>query len=248
MKWNKNLLLLFALIMAMISCKKENRWDCIKRTGSKTSEWRTLDNFNEVIVKSAFKIKLIGDGSEKIEIYGGKNLLPQIKTFVDGKSLCLENKNRCNWARDLNNEITINIHYKNLSQVFIYSTCSLTSADTIKTHSFKIEIIEGTAEINIPFKGEQLIFRQQSGTGNYCFSGTADSCNFYNKGTGYVYADGLESNIAHVYNKSTGDCFINAKKRLTIEYTGSGDTYYKGNPETIIFDEENSSGHVFSLQ
>src|ERR1035437_4805479 len=32
-------------ICAFLSCKKENRWDCLKRTGEQTTEIRTLPPF-----------------------------------------------------------------------------------------------------------------------------------------------------------------------------------------------------------
>ena len=87
------------------SCSKENRWDCIKRTGKPAIETRTLPPFTKIYLKDNIDLFIKQGITEEVKIEAGSNLISLIKTEVDSGILHISNDNRCNWARSYKNGV-----------------------------------------------------------------------------------------------------------------------------------------------
>lgn len=240
----KTLSFIFILCI-LFSCSKENRWDCFKRSGKTIIEERFLNDFTELEVSSNFKIILIKDNINKATIKSGENLMPLIKTEINEGKLILKNTNRCNWSRSYSKQTTIELRVKNIKNILIKEICDISNTDTIAAENLKIEVSQNVVSfIDLTMHCNSFTFIQHSGTGTYNFKGIADSSYYYMKGTGYIFSNYLHQKTAYVVNKSTGDIHVNASKRVFVEYTGSGNVYYSGNPSEIIFDQSKSTGLI----
>lgn len=236
---------IISLMFILFSCSKENRWDCFKRSGKTISEERVLNDFTELEVRSNFNIILIKDDVNKATIEAGENLMPLIKTEVNEGKLILKNSNLCNWSRSYSKKINITLRVKSIEKIIVKEICDISNSDSIKTENFKIEVGQNVVSfIDITVHCNNFSFIQHSGTGTYNFRGIADSSYYYMKGTGYIFSNNLYAKTAYVVNKSTGDIHVNASKRINVEYTGSGDVYYSGNPTEVLFDQSKSSGLI----
>ncbi|MBI5219712.1 MAG: DUF2807 domain-containing protein [Bacteroidia bacterium] len=241
----KKYILIPAVVLIAFSCSKENRWDCLKRTGKIVTEERVLNNFTDIEIMNKFTIEIIEDSVNKAIIKGGENLLPLVKSDVSENKLVLKNNNRCNWARSYSKDIKIELHVKKINNIYVNDLCDITSANKLHTETMYIEVNKNmVSHIDLSINCTNFLFKQFSGTGTYTFKGVADSSYYFFKGTGYIYSNGLQCNTTHIVNQSTGDIHVVAAHKLFVEYTGKGDVYYSGNPQEIVFDPSKSAGNI----
>ena len=66
---------LLLIILVIASCSKDNRWDCLKRTGDISFKTENLQAFSILTLEDQFQVEIILDTIDKIIIEGGKNLL-----------------------------------------------------------------------------------------------------------------------------------------------------------------------------
>ncbi len=234
------------IFFIVASCSKDNRWDCLKRTGEITIRSENLPAFSKLSLEDQFQVEIIPDTVDKIIFEAGKNMLPHVTCNVTDGSLCLKNNIRCRWARDYDKQkIKIKLHAKKLTGITVKEKCEIIVEKAICSDIFLLEVMQNVvATTNINLQVSSFQFIQHSGTGTYEFYGTADSAYYFIKGTGYIYASKFQSDFVHVVNKSTGNVYCNARNKLYIEFTGKGDVYYSGAPSEIIFDPSSSTGHV----
>ncbi len=67
------LVLLFTGILSIPSCKKENRCDCIKRTGPIVKETRVLAEFTRVEAEDNLNVFITQDTVQEVVIEAGEN-------------------------------------------------------------------------------------------------------------------------------------------------------------------------------
>lgn len=234
------------ILFLVISCAKENRWDCLKRTGGVVSETRETDNFTELEINGNFMTILIPDSVNEVRIEAGKNLISLVKTDIKDGKLVLGNDNRCNWTRSYSKDIKVFVHFKELNQIFINETCDISNTNTINSNDFSISISKNVvSDINLTFRTRNFKFVQNSGSGTYTFNGAAGNAYYYQKGAGQINSGGLETGFTHVVNKSSGDIHVWVNQKLSVEYTGTGNIYYKGNPAEIYYSETMNPGKLY---
>lgn len=238
-------IILLSLILTLASCSDENRWDCFKRAGNSSIKTIKTPYFDNIELNSRFKVKLIQDTTELIEISGGENLLPLIRCKNENGILSLSNENRCNWTRSYDNVIEVKVHYRSIKNISINDFCELGSDNEIIADRMSILVNRNVvAHINLKLKTRYFELKQISGTGTYNISGETDTLYSYIKGTGHLFAGGLNSTVCQVSNFSTGDMHVKALSKLIVEHTGKGNIFYGGNPAELIFDPGKSSGQV----
>ncbi len=237
--------ILLCIVIFAASCTKENRWECIKRTGTTTIEKRKLNDFTLMDINGNFNIILIQDTINEASIETGKNLMPMIQTDVSNGRLTLRNDNRCNWTRSYADEIKIYLHIKDMYQIHVNSCCTISNTDTIKLNDFFIEVAQNSvSHINLTLDTKNFQFAQHSGSGTYIFKGITEYSYYYQKGAGQINATNFKATTTHVVNKSSGDVHVQVLWKLIIEYTGSGNVYYKGNPTEIYYAEAHNPGRL----
>lgn len=218
------------LIILFFSCSKENRFDCLKKSGEINTETRQLNTFNHIEINEVFNVEVQKDTVEFIEIQTGENLIPSLSTDIENKTLKLQNFNRCNWSRNLESEIFIKIHYIQLDTITLNSYCKFLSLGTIKGESLIVNINANVNDFSADINLKRIECRLNNGTGDIKIKGNTDFLYIYSHGSGFFRTENLLSKIVQINNQSTGDCLVNVTDTLNVEYTGSGDIYYSGNP------------------
>jgi hypothetical protein len=142
-----SLLIFVALLVS--SCQKANRLDCIKRTGSITTENRVLGSFSIIEVYDNVQVFLIQDTSNFVLIKAGENLLSNITTNIEGQTLVIKNKNKCNFTRSYKYQIEIYIHFKKLDELIYRGTGPITSLNTLVNDTFTFNSWDGTDSVKL---------------------------------------------------------------------------------------------------
>lgn len=93
--------------------------------------------------------------------------------------------------------------------------------------------ISGSGNMDISFTGYSIDTRI-SGSGNIRLEGKADRIDHEVPGSGNLSAFNLPTGIVKINTSGSGDSEVTVSDRLIARISGSGDIYFKGDPETDI--------------
>jgi len=226
------LVLLFCVIL-FSSCSKDDWCNCLKSEGAQTTEIRDLPEFTAVELDHNIDLVVKQDTFYKVEVTCGKNLIDGISTEVNYGKLVLNNNNKCNWLRDLDNKFTVTITVKDLVAIENFGAGNINFQDTLHTNVFQIDNREGSGNLNLILDCNEAYLKTHTGPADIIASGKVNYCYVYCAGNGYFRGRQLESKDVYVQSVSTGNCYVNASNSLTVRIEYDGDVYYTGNPATI---------------
>lgn len=238
------ILLLILLLFFSISCKKNSK--CFNSTGVKTVETRVLAFFDKVKINSLFDVYWHYDSTYKVQIEGGKNLIPFVETRVSSHYLIITNNNKCNWLRKYE-RIKIRIFSPSLSNFVIVGSGDYYFIDTLEADSFNISNWADISKVYAKVKCRWFAYTQHAGTGDTYISGSAGISYLWISGMGFLHAKNFICNYNYVTNRSTGDCYVSAIKEAGAYIYKSGDIYLYGKPDTVI-SKIHGIGKLYLLQ
>ena len=244
MKLNlKGYSLLFVMSVVILSCN-----DSLFNSGDTITKNIEIEYFKEIYVNDIFDIYLMQDTVCKISVNGGSNLIPNIEFKVDmDKKLYIDNLNNARWSREYE-KIKLYISVDSLKFLRLNSPSNVQCIDTLKTAELKVFSIADYAdiEINISCDNFYLVNSETSG-GVITISGKTNSFGFFARASLQINAENFISNYVYVETESIGDCSINVNKELTVEISRTGNVYYKGNPDTIIYVNEKAKNQLIKI-
>jgi RNase P/RNase MRP subunit p29 len=226
-----SLLTFLLLAFVFTTCKKENMCDCIKRTGEIITEVRNIKGFDRLLIEDNVNVFLKQDSIFEVKIEAGKNIVPLIKTELDGSTLVIRNKNRCNWTRSYNKPLNVYITMPRMIYIKSNGTGNLQGTNTFVCDKVDFEIANA-GDMRIDVKCNDLI-THIFGSGDLYVSGVATnhSCNI--GGTSYLYAASLNTKYTWIHTFSSGPSEIYATDLLQCFIDRTGDVLCYGNPHTI---------------
>ncbi len=207
--------------------------DCLKSTGTVVTEMRELPDFNRLEVFDNINIFIHFGETPKAEVEAGSNLLNLIETVVDGETLFIRNSNKCNWVRSF--EVPINIHLTctNLNEIVARGVGNIETIDTINSDALLVEQWESSGTVKLRLNTSEVYLKSNTGPADFECSGSTDYLYAYSSSYGIFRLEELTSSDAFIWNKGTGDIYVNASNSLEIFLDYTGDVYYTGNPETL---------------
>ncbi|HEY0054903.1 MAG TPA: head GIN domain-containing protein [Pedobacter sp.] len=208
------------IAMAIIftsSCSKER----LEGNGNIITEVRNLSNFSGIINSGSKNINVAYGAEYKVELRGSSNLIPAYRTEILNGNLNPNYDNKAN-VRDDDIEVYVTMP--------AIRSAKLTGSGDI--------LIKGSFPARDYF--EAII----SGSGDIHFNGgfNVDELKVTNSGSGMVELLNVKSNRAEVFISASGNAKVNVTDQLKVRITGSGSTYYIGNP--TIESDISGSGKV----
>lgn len=224
------ILISLIIVLAFFSCKKENRLDCFKSNGKKTSEIRIMDEFDEVEVADKMEVEIVYGKEHQVVINAGKNLLNNISTSISNGVLKIDNKNTCNFVRGYKNVISITVSTPYVSRVINKGVGPITIEGLNQDSIFVRAENSGDIYLNGNFKE---IKTSSHGNGDIYLNGTTNSLLIYSFGTNYTRGEQmLIENYAFIETYSIGDAHLKLSNTAALDYKiyGKGNVYYTGDP------------------
>jgi hypothetical protein len=211
-----------------------------------STETRPMVSFDKIVNEGSFNVYITPDTIYQVVVEAETNLIPYIRTMVNGNTLIIDTR------ENLNNNYPINIYVKTpvLHSVELQGS-GLMVFDSLKTENMLIEI-SGSGDIN----GEVVantVNTKISGSGTIFLEASSNSFEADISGSGYLDLRG-ETNTAHLfingsgninaYNfiqkdcyakiSGSGDMYLNVLNNLDVNISGSGNIFYTGNPQLTI--------------
>lgn len=236
-------LLIFIFALALFSsCKKENRCDCIKRTGKIITESRALSGFDRLYVEDDVNVFLTQDSMFSVKVEAGENIVPLIKTEVNGRMLTIKNNNRCNWTRSYDKPLNVYISMPTFDLITSDGTGKITGLNPITTDSFYVET-QNSGDIELLINNRVMMTRMH-GSGDVILNGKTNNHNCDIGGTGYLKCANLITGYTYVHSYTLGECYVRCASRIDCKIDYKGNIYCYGNPAYVV-KVINNSGQLY---
>ncbi len=213
------------------SCKKENRCDCIKRTGKIITEVREVPAFDRLFTEQDVDVYITEDTYSEVKVEAGENIAPLIETVVEEGQLIIRNKNKCNWARSYKKPLNVYIKTPGLKYIHSNGSGDIKSLNTITLDSFDIRT-EGAGNVELTVNNNKVITHLY-GIGNLTLRGNANEHACSIGGSSFLYASELNTGYTYLHTYSLGLCYIKTSGLLIYRIDDKGDVYCYGNPTSI---------------
>jgi len=243
----RHLLVFGLLVLLFCNCKKANERTCWKSAGEQSSKVIPVAAFEKLELYEHIKYTLIQDSLDFIEIKAGKNLIDLIDVSSTNSILKIENLNRCNFLGYQKRKVTVEIHVRNLKEIYFKGTDSLVNKGVLSFDNLNVEIEDGAGSINFILNANSVNFLVPHGWGDFTLKGFTKTFGVDIDGSGYFDTRELQvQDSISVISISPILSKINAENcKLKVELNGEGDLWYYGIP-TILLKNEYSKGRVFS--
>ena len=222
--------------IAIISCTKEKLTE---------TSFSGLTPFNKIEFNSSFDVYLTEDSTYAIKIIANEDVIKNIHFKIDNNILTFNNETNYKWVSPTKNKIEIYIHSKQLSKIDANQTCNIKTLNPITSDEFGIIFHNKANEANLELNCKKVYYWNDFPCGGrLTLRGKTDAINIWNTGLTTVDAKDLTANIAHVENKSNGDCIMTIMNKLEYSIYGSGNIQLYGSPAEIIKILVSSSGRL----
>ena len=236
-------LFVLSFLAFMVSCNKENAWDCVKTTGEDVELVRELTGVQALNIKDDFIIQLVQDSVEYVRLKGGKNVLPKVGTTVTEGVLYIENNNHCNPVRSFKRNIVLEIHLTNLKKIYTEGVGEISSADTLYFPALELEVYNAIGTVQLLLNNESFSAKIHTGAVDLILAGKSANLYIYNAGLGYLFCKNLIVPYVHLNHNSTGDAEVHAGAALNLENDGIGSVFYYGNPPVLTVSNPNKENY-----
>ncbi|MES2590399.1 MAG: head GIN domain-containing protein [Bacteroidota bacterium] len=225
---NSVALVLFILVFS--ACKKENRCDCIKRTGTIIFETREINGFDKIYLEDNLKVYITQGSSFSVKVEGGENIVPLIETIVTEGTLVIRNNNRCNWTRSYDKPLAVHITMPVIKYLTSDGTNDIIGLNTITTPELDVQT-KSSGNIELWLDNSKVLSHMH-GSGDITLHGKTNEHACDIGGTSFLRCADLQTNLTWVHTFTTGLCYVNTAN-LTCLIDNIGDVYCYGNPVTI---------------
>jgi hypothetical protein len=233
------LLFLLFFYLSINSCKKDNSFDCLNRTGEEATESRVLANFNVIDVNHNLQLFLVQDTVNYAVIKGGKNLISSIETSIVDNTLIIKNNNNCNFTRSYKRQLIIYLHFKKMDELIYRGTGPITSVNTIVNESFTFNCWEGTDTVNLNLDAPLVYANIHTGVADLIVKGNTNQLFAYARSSGTFRMQQFICKNVYTNNISSRNHYFYVQNKLEALVQYVGNTYYKGNPAEVIKTENN---------
>lgn len=238
---NSRLSLTLALLAGLIGgCS----FNVITGSGHIVSEDRQVSGFTAVTLAASGDLTLTQGEAEALTIEADDNLLPYLKSDVQGSTLTIRfDREDFDQIYRPSQPIQYHLTVKDLSALTISGSVNVTSADLTAD---QLEVtVSGSGDLKIDHLQANSLTYVLSGSGNADLAGQVASQDINISGSGNYRAGDLASQTAKISISGSGNATLWAADDLEAGISGSGSIDYYGNPHTST--SVAGSGSVNSL-
>ncbi len=212
----------------LFSACQECRHDSIFGSRIVIEQTRTVAPFHSVEILGSCDLSFTQAAIQKLRLVGEDNILPLIKTWVKGDgTLVIEN------TENYRSEIGVKVYVSmpDIRGFYIYGAANVRGEQHFRAEDLNL-VIGGSGNINADVEA-QKINTSILGSGEVLLSGTAKFHDLKILGSGNVRALDLLTSRTDITLAGSGNCHVYVKNVLSVVLAGSGNVYYRGDPEVV---------------
>ena len=217
--------LLIALLISSVSIQAQK---LIKGNGNMITKSRSVGDFDNIALSGHFNVTLKKGNEGDIVIKAEENLMDYIVTGVEDGKLKIKMKKKFRFRST--KSIHLIIEFSDINGIAVSGSGDVQSEDIIKANEFGIALSgSGGLKLNL---SAQHIKTAISGSGNISLVGDTDSFTSSVSGSGNVNCYELKAQSVNAKVSGSGNIKVYASNSIEAHSSGSGNIYYKGNPQT----------------
>ena len=210
------------LIICFASCTTAR----LEGNGKVITENRNTTKFSKINSSGAFILKIKQGTAESIVVQADENLLPEIKTVVNGNTLNIDfGKNDVKPSKSIVIELTV----VELEGIEISGSCDIIGVGDWHFQNFALNCSGATESVFTLFA--KKFTTDASGSCKLVVKGRVDESVYEISGAGELVASTLESKKVTLDISGSGDAEVFATEFLNVECSGASEVRYKGSPK-----------------
>ncbi len=224
----KYLISFLSATIFFISCNVGWNGDSMNGNGNIRKEARNVGNFHGVETSGSIDIEISPGDNFAVSVEDDDNILPVIITKVEDGMLNVYYKEHTSINND---HAKVYIKAPSLDKIISSGSANITMIDAIKSNQ-KIEIsVSGSGDIQGGVDAPK-VSASIGGSGNIRLKGRTKDFDAEIGGSGEMNCSELQSENTSVSIAGSGNAHVFASVHLKANTAGSGDIYYRGNPQS----------------
>jgi hypothetical protein len=220
------------LLMFTTGCKKKG---CLESSGIKTIQTRPATSFSVIDVNDNINVILKQDTVESIRVEAGENLQSFITTDIQKNTLTLSNTSSCSWMRIGTESINVYVSVKQLNNINLYGSGSISSSNTITSPDIQIDAFESPSPVHLALQTANVGLSIRYENASYTITGSTANCVIYCGQKGIMDLRNLQINTLFMDYRSIFNAYVQVKTAMDVRVQYKGNVYYKGNPSSITY-------------
>ncbi len=199
-----------------------------------TAQKTTLNvgEFRGVSLGMSADLYLTQGNNSSVVIDASDQVLEHIETKISDGVLIIKQDSDWKWWRNWSSKnVKIYITNPRFEQVSVSGSGDIKGENTLEARSMQLAV-SGSGKVNLSIKTVDLDSKI-SGSGNMQLRGSARNTTLQISGSGNLNAENLASENCQVRISGSGNCRVQVDNSLESRVSGSGNVYYKGNPEKL---------------
>jgi hypothetical protein len=199
-----------------------------RATGPVVTQFRPVTGFSVVRVSGQGTVRLAQGDTESLTIQAQEDILPLIRSRVDGGTLYIELKSR--WPRGLRptKPVQYDVTVRHLSRIETSGSVNV-QGENLESETLAVET-SGSAHVDLDVNANSLE-ATSSGAASFSMRGRTDSQSVDMSGAGKYEAADLDSRTCRVKISGSGKAEVKVSEELDVTISGSGKVAYLGDPE-----------------
>lgn len=217
------------LILSMSGCIiDDDIFDCEKGRGDMTTEELYLSDFESIQLNIAADVYISQGPQLEVIVEGQRNIINLLETDVRNGEWEIE-FDKCVKNYD---KLDIFITMPEVKEITLAGSGDIFTESVILGDAIKLNI-SGSGTIFADVDAEDVEGRI-SGSGRINLGGVCDDLDFTISGSGELSAFDLLSEFGDITISGSGDAEVFIENTLKIRIPGSGNVFYKGNPDLDV--------------
>ena len=214
-------------------------------SGNVKTETRQVSGFHALELAAFGNVIVTQGDTEGLTVEGEDNLLPVIRTEVDGQGtlhLGLKTKESVRATKPLVFKLSV----KTLDHLVISGSGNFSARTLAMKGGGDFDVlVSGSGNVSVEGLTAAGLKVSLQGSGSLTFKGSVDHQVVTLAGSGDIDAVELKTKSTDITLSGSGDCDVWATDKLKVEVTGSGDVTYSGAP--TVNKQVTGSGSVEAL-
>ena len=184
-------------------------------SGNVTTEKRNITGFKSVDVGEVFQVEVVAQKEFGVEVTADDNLLPLIKTSVDGSTLRIE------------------------------TTSRISPSSTVKIRVFAPDIdklrVAGVANVAVTDLKNEAFAVDSSGASKIAVAGETSKLTVDVSGASKIDAENLKAQNASIDSSGASKISVNVSGELKTDLSGASKVVYSGTPTNVVTKKSGAS-------
>lgn len=221
-------------LLLITACNSPDAPDCLKSAGDPAIEERVLEGeITEIELHDLVDLVLSDRGGDTISISGPANLLKDISTDLESGKLLIQNHNTCNWVRNLNRRVEVQVPISHLQKIAYWGQGDIIAEDTLRGSKFSLDSFHGSGDLDLTLEVDTLRITIQTGVAGIDLKGKAKWFEAFHQGYGVFDAHSLDCDLILANSNSINNMHLHVNNYLFAYIQSKGNIYYSGNPDQI---------------